>query len=125
MASLLRAARWAAGGALLLSLGCDTTSPTRVTDDVLTVGSTSTELVYHNRSPWPVWVFSLERSALAYTDFFICADVSQCQGIPPGGEQRESLADVGGYAPGREIVVTYRELVPDAAGGQARARSGF
>ena len=125
MASQLRVARWAAAAALLLSLGCDTDSVTRASDDILSVGATSTELVYHNQSPWPLSVFSLERGALAYTDIYACTDATRCESIPPGGQRRELLANVGGYAPGREVTVTYHELVPDAAGGQARARSGF
>jgi hypothetical protein len=124
MSPLHRAVRRAAAGALLLALGCDASSVTRASDDVITVRSSSQELVYHNQSEWPVWVFAIESDALAYVDFIPCTDATRCASIAPGAERRDALANVIGYAPGREVRVIYRELVPESAG-PARARTGI
>src|SRR5215218_10639897 len=93
--------RRAIAGTLAVLLGCDASSATRANDDLISVRASSSELVYRNLSEWPIWVFSIERDAIAYTDWIYCTDASKCEGIPSGGVRREPLSRVIGYAPGK------------------------
>lgn len=124
MISLRRAACRATVSALLPALACDASAATRASDEVVSVRASSTELAIRNLSPWPVWTLAIERDAIAYTDFIVCTDAGRCDGIVPGSERRERLDRIIGYSAGREVMVVYQELVPAAAGGPARARSG-
>ena len=107
---------------LILGAGCQSTTDP-VDADVLDLRAEAADLVLSNRSPWPLSIVAIERNALAYTDFVFCTDASVC-GHPSGSSWKQPLAMVPGYAPGREVVVYWKEIVPSAFAGLAAARTG-
>ncbi len=73
-----------------------------------------------NQSRAPVYVFTVERQAAAYTDWAPCTDPARCAAIKTGGTARVLYDEIVGYTAGaREAIGYWWHLVPD---GQATLR---
>jgi hypothetical protein len=107
---------------LIVGVSCRTaTDP--VNADVLDVRVASADLVLTNQSQWPVAVFVSERNALMISSFLPCTGPTECR-HEPGSTWKQPLAMVPGYAPGREIVISWRVIAPSVFGRQDAGWTG-
>ncbi len=98
---------------LALSLAC--ANPTGLIGGRLTVRAVPPILDLTNQSPAPVYVFTVERRAAAYTDWAPCTDPSRCAGITLGQTTSVPYTHIAGYAPGaREAIVYWWHLIAGA-----------
>jgi hypothetical protein len=98
---------------LALALGC--ANPTGPIGGRLSVRAVPPVLELTNQSPAPIYSFTIERGAAAYTDWAPCTDPSRCTAIRAGQTASMAYTQIAGYAPGaREAIVYWWHLVADA-----------
>lgn len=102
--------------ALSLALAC--ANPASPHGGQLTVQATPPVLELTNQSAGPVYYFTIERGAAAYTDWAPCTDPVHCTGIKPGQSATVGYAVIVGYTvDAREAIVYWWHLVPGGTTG--------
>ena len=97
-------------GLLALSLAC--ANPAGPIGGRLTVRAAPPVLELTNQGAAPIYFFTVERGAAAYTDWAPCTDASRCAGITMGQTASVPYTQIAGYAPGaREAIVYWWHLV--------------
>ncbi len=95
---------------LALSLAC--ASPAGPIGGRLTVRATPPVLELTNQGAAPIYFFTVEGGAAAYTDWAPCTDASRCAGITMGQTASVPYTQIAGYVPGaREAIVYWWHLV--------------
>ena len=95
---------------LALSLAC--ANPAGPIGGRLTVRAAPPVLELTNQGAAPIYFFTIERGAAAYTDWAPCTDASRCAGITMGQTASVPYTQIAGYAPGaREAIVYWWHLV--------------
>ena len=103
---------------LALSLAC--ANPTSPIGGRLTVRAAPPVLELTNQGAAPIYFFTIERGAAAYTDWAPCTDPSRCVGIKVGQTASVPYTQIAGYAPSaREAIVYWWHLI---AGAQSTSR---
>src|SRR6266699_4008372 len=98
---------------LALSLAC--ANPAGPIGGRLTVRAAPPVLELTNQGAAPIYFFTIERGAAAYTDWAPCTDGSRCAGITMGQTASVPSTQIAGYVPGaREAIVYWWHLIDDS-----------
>jgi hypothetical protein len=109
--------------AFTFATGCgESTGPD--TSDVLAVRVRGADLVFTNRTSRELATFVIAADILPLANIVFCPEPMLCEGRPPGATWRQSIANVYGLEPGREVVILWKELAVGDAGRRHLVRSG-
>ena len=96
----------------LLALWLACANPAGPIGGRLTVRAAPPVLELTNQGATPIYFFTVERGAAAYTDWAPCTDASRCAGITMGQTASVPYTQIAGYAPGaREAIVYWWHLI--------------
>ena len=100
--------------ALLLACG----SPTGTTSGELAVRAVAPVLELTNHSSAPVYVFSIDRAAAAYTDWGPCTNPTACAAISAGATSSLPYSQIDAYSTSStQAIVYWWHLVADGKDG--------
>lgn len=92
-------------------------SPTGAASGELVVHATPPVLELTNHSPAPIYSFTIDRGAAAYTDWAPCTNPTTCAAIGVGGTVSLAYTQIVGYSSAsQEAIVFWWHLVPDRNG---------